>query len=60
MLKNLLNLSNVQPLKKAEQSSINGGASRNCFLDCRRDYITCLTTGGSNCLASYNACKTAC
>ncbi|WP_103069207.1 hypothetical protein [Aquimarina sediminis] len=59
MLKKLLNLSNVQPLKKVEQSSINGG-SGNCFLDCRQEYISCLGSGGSNCLADYVLCKSTC
>lgn len=59
MLKKLLNVSNVQPLNKEEQSSINGGQS-NCFLICRQEYMSCLGSGGSDCLADYIACRSGC
>ncbi len=58
MLKNILNRNDVKSLNKTEQSSINGGSG--CFLACRQDYISCLNGGGSNCLADYIACRSAC
>ena len=60
MLKSILKLEGVLPLKKEEQLHIHGGMNNSCLQECRQDFADCRESGYSHCLASLRACQANC